>query len=97
MTSMAFTTWNVHLPEKKTYVMNYMSLGDWMSYSPVWREKLNQKEIVSVKDALYGKNNVYLICSFDKGLEYLVSLYDGVEAAETDKIPGFKIYRLQFL
>ena len=97
VTSMAFTTWNVHLPEKKTYVMNYMSLGDWMSYSPVWREKLNQKEIVSVKDALYGKNNVYLICSFDKGLEYLVSLYDGVEAAETDKIPGFKIYRLQFL
>lgn len=97
VTSMAFTTWNVRLWRQKPYVMNYMSLGDWMSYSPVWQEKLQQKEITSVKDALYGQNDIYLICSFDKGLEYLISLYDNVEGTEIDKIPGFKIYRLQFL
>lgn len=97
VTSLAFTTWNVHLWRQEPYRMNYMSLGDWMSYSPVWREKLDLKGIESVKDALYGQNDVYLICSFDKGLEYLISLYDGVECTETDKIPGFKIYRLQFL
>lgn len=97
VTSLAFTTWNVHLWNQKPYKMNYMSLGDWMSYSPVWREKLEQKGITGVKDALYGKNQVYLICSFDKGLEYLTSLYENVECTEIDKIPGFKIYSLQFL
>lgn len=97
VTSLAFTTWNVRLWKKEPCRMNYMSLGDWMSYSPIWREKLNQKGITGVKDALYGKNQVYLICSFDKGLEYLISLYDDVECTEIDKIPGFKIYRLQFL
>ncbi len=77
--------------------MNYMSLGDWMSFSPVWRRKLEQNGIDSVKEALYERENVYLICSFDKGLEYLVSLYDNVSCTETDKISGFKIYRLQSL
>lgn len=97
VTSMAFTTWNVHLWRPEPWGMNYMSLGDWMSYSPIWKEKLEQKGITSVKDALYGQNDIYLICSFDKGLEYLVSLYDDAEGTEIDKIPGFKIYRLQFL
>lgn len=97
VTSMAFTTYNVRLWKQEPYVMNYMSLGDWMSYSPVWKEKLTQNGITSVKEALYEWDNVYLICSFDKGLEYLISLYDDVECTETDKIPGFKIYRLQFL
>ena len=74
--------------------MNYMSLGDWMSYSPIWKAKLDQNGIRSVKEALYQRDNVYLICSFDKGLEYLVSLYDGVTCEEVDKIPGFRIYKL---
>lgn len=97
VTSLAFTTWNVRLWNEKPDRMNYMSLGDWMSFSPVWQEKLDQNGITGVKDALYGKNQVYLICSFDKGLEYLTSLYDDVECAEIDKILEFKIYRLQFL
>ncbi|MBS6396205.1 MAG: hypothetical protein KH452_03480 [Clostridiales bacterium] len=97
VTSMAFTTYNVKLWREDAYKMNYMSLGDWMSYSPVWQEKLDQQGISSVKDALYTQEEVYLICSFDKGLEYLVSLYDGVECTEVEKIPGFKIYRLQLL
>lgn len=97
VTSMAFTTYNVQFLRREPYLMNYMSLGDWMSYSPVWKEKLTQNGITSVKEALYEWDNVYLICSFDKGLEYLISLYDDVECTEIDKIPGFKIYSLQFL
>ena len=97
VTSLAFTTYNVHLWRDQPYVMNYMSLGDWMSFSPIWKKKLEQEGIESVKEALYGRNNVYLICSFDKGLEYLVSLYPNVECTEADDIPGFKIYSLESL
>lgn len=97
VTSLAFTTYNVRLWRDQPYVMNYMSLGDWMSFSPIWKKKLEQEGIESVKEALYGRNNVYLICSFDKGLEYLVSLYPNVECTEVDDIPGFKIYSLESL
>lgn len=97
VTSMAMTTYNVHLWQQEPYVMNYMSLGDWMSFSPLWEEKLRQNGITSVKDALYNRDNVYLICSFDRGLEYLSELYEGVECTQVDKIHGFKIYRLEFL
>lgn len=94
VTSFAFTTWNVHLWQPVPYEMNYMSLGDWISFSPVWQQKLEQKGIRSVREALYGDPQVYLICSFDKGLEYLEQLYDGIVCEETDKICGFHIYRL---
>ena len=97
VTSLAFTTYNVRLWRDQPYVMNYMSLGDWMSFSPIWKKKLEQEGIESVKEALYGRNNVYLICSFDKGLEYLISLYPDVECTEADDIPGFKIYSLESL
>ena len=97
VTSLAFTTYDVRLWRDQPYVMNYMSLGDWMSFSPIWKKKLEQEGIESVKEALYGRNNVYLICSFDKGLEYLVSLYPNVECTEVDDIPGFKIYSLESL
>lgn len=94
VTSLAFTTYNVRLWQDQPYVMNYMSLGDWMSYSPIWREKLEQEGITSVKEALYGQDNVYLVCSFDKGLEYLITLYPNVNCQEADKISGFNIYEL---
>jgi hypothetical protein len=95
VTSLAFTTWNVHLWTDEPYQMNYMSLGDWMSFSPIWQEKLVQNGIDNVKEALYEQDHVYLICSFDKGLEYLEALYDGVSVTEVDKVAGFGIYRLK--
>jgi hypothetical protein len=97
VTSLAFTTWNVHLWTDEPYGMNYMSLGDWMSFSPIWQEKLAQNGIHSVRDALYESDNVYLICSFDKGIEYLELLYDGVTVTEVDKVAGFGIYKLELL
>ena len=94
VTSLAFTTYNVRLWRDQPYVMNYMSLGDWMSFSPIWKKKLEQEGITSVKDALYGQDNVYLICNFDKCLEYLITLYTNVNCQEIDGIPGFNIYEL---
>ena len=92
--SFAFTTSNVFWWKPEPYVMNYMSLGDWISFSPVWEEKLEQNGISSVREALYKNSRVYLICNFDKGLEYLEQLYDGVSCEEKDKVAGFHIYQL---
>lgn len=97
VTSMAMTTWNVRLWQKEPYGMNYMSLGDWIGFSPLWEEKLAQQGIASVREALYETEHVYLICSFDRGLEYLTSLYEGVSCEEVDQIHSFHIYRLQSL
>ena len=97
VTSLTLTTYNVKLWREEPYTMNYMSLGDWMSFSPIWKKKLEQEGIVSVRDALYGQNNVFLICNFEKGLEYLTSLYPNVKCTEVDHVSGFKIYSLQSL
>ncbi len=93
VTSLAFSTYNVH-PWRQPYGMNYMSLGDWISFSPLWRQKLEQQQFGSVKEALYGSEEVYLICSFDKGVEYLAKLYDHTVCEETDRVSEFHIYRL---
>ncbi|QUO20835.1 hypothetical protein KFE18_09350 [Clostridiaceae bacterium Marseille-Q4143] len=97
VTTMAFTTWDVKLWRNETYTMNYMSLGDWMSFSPLWKEKLEQQGITSVREALYQWDNVYLICTFDKGLEYLTSLYENTTCTEVDHAGLFHIYKLQSL
>lgn len=97
VTTMAFTTWDVKLWRNETYTMNYMSLGDWMSFSPLWKEKLEQQGITSVRKALYQWDNVYLICTFDKGLEYLTSLYENTTCTEVDHAGLFHIYKLQSL
>ena len=97
VTTLAFTTWDVKLWKNETYTMNYMSLGDWMSFSPLWKEKLDQQGITSVREALYQRDNVYLICTFDKGLEYLTSLYENTTCTEVDRAGLFHIYKLQSL
>ena len=97
VTTLAFTTWHVKLWRNETYTMNYMSLGDWMSFSPLWKEKLEQQGITSVREALYRWDNVYLICTFDKGLEYLTSLYENTTCTEVDHAGLFHIYKLQSL
>ena len=95
VTTMAFTTWDVKLWRNKIYTMNYMSLGDWMSFSPLWKEKLEQQGITSVREALYQWDNIYLICTFDKGLEYLTSLYKNVTCEEVDHTGLFHIYKME--
>ncbi len=64
---------------------------------PGLERKLKQNGISSVKEALYGVDNVYLISSFDRGTEYLTELYENVSCEEVDKIAGFTVYKLQIL
>lgn len=93
--SMAMSSYNVHLWLPEPYEMNYISLGDWISFSPAWAQKLEQRGITDVPDALYRQDNVYLICSFDRGLEYLTTMYENVTYTEVDKVAGFGIYQLR--
>lgn len=93
--TMAMSSWNVYLWQQEPYEMNYISLGDWISFSPAWAQKLEQKGITDVPEALYGRDHIYLICNFDRGLEYLTSLYEDVTCTEIDKIGRFKIYQLR--
>lgn len=93
--SMAMGSWNVDFWRSEPFGMNYISLGDWISFSPVWEEKLLQQGITDVPEALYGWDHIYLICSFDRGLELLTELYEDVAVTEVDKVAGFGIYQLR--
>lgn len=93
--SMAMSSWNIYPWLSEPYEMNYISLGDWISFSPAWKQKLEQQGITDVPDALYHQDNVYLICSFDRGLEYLTTMYENVTFTEVDKVAGFGIYQLR--
>lgn len=50
--------------------MNYMSTGDWVSYSPLQRERLESEGWDSAVDSLLTGDNVYMICGDDKYLAY---------------------------
>lgn len=93
--SMAMGSWDVEFWRQEPFGMNYISLGDWISFSPAWAGKLMQQEITDVPEALYEWENVYLICNFDRGLELLTELYEGVECTEVDQVAGFHIYQLR--
>ena len=65
--------------------------------SSAGRIRFGAAGITSVREALYQRDNVYLICTFDKGLEYLTSLYENTTCAEVDRAGLFHIYKLQSL
>ena len=48
-------------PFKNNEQLNYISTGDWISYSPIESMKLEQNGITSVSEALLYDKNVYLI------------------------------------
>lgn len=48
-------------PLKNNEQLNYISTGDWISYSPMESKKLAQKGITSVSESLLKDENVYLI------------------------------------
>lgn len=93
--SMAMSSYNIHLWLDRPYEMNYISLGDWISFCPAWEEKLQKRGITNVAKALYEEDQIYLICSFERGLEYLSGLYEGVTCTEVDKVGGFRIYQIR--
>ncbi len=68
-----------------------------MSFSPAVERKTGTAGNYQCREALYQRDNVYLICTFDKGLEYLTSLYENTTCTEVDRAGLFHIYKLQSL
>ncbi len=61
-------------PIKSNKQLNYISTGDWISYSPIEEEKLSQQGIYSVAEALLEAEAVYLISVEDSvNLRYITN------------------------
>ena len=80
--------------------MNYMSTGDWISYSPMQQERLEQEGWESAVDSLLQGENVYLIAGDNKYqqyfrdyLEYRCGNY--VEPIIEDAIGSVYVYRYE--
>lgn len=80
--------------------MNYMSTGDWISYSPMQQERLEQEGWESAVDSLIQGENVYLIAGDNKYqqyfrdyLEYRCGNY--VEPIIEDAIGSVYVYRYE--
>lgn len=68
--------------------LNYISTGDWISYSPIEEEKLMQEGITSVARALLENDNIYLISVKDSAnLQFIadyLSLRNDAEVIATE-------------
>lgn len=89
-------------PIKENDQLNYISTGDWISYSPIEIEKLAQKGITSVAEALLYDENVYLISVKDSAnlkyiTNYLTLRNEGeVTAAEVESVnEEFAVYKFE--
>ena len=89
-------------PIKTNEQLNYVSTGDWISYSPMEREKLTQKGIASAAEALLYDENMYLISVKDSAnLKYVtdyLTLRNGSEvtAAEVESLTEeFAVYKFE--
>ena len=64
---------------------NFVNLGDWYGNSPLYREKLEEKGITSVREALLHNDNVYLIVSEYKDSSFIAeSLGENVTLEKVD-------------
>lgn len=50
---------------------NYMRFGDWMSYSPLYYEKLSHNDIHKIAEDLIHRDDIYLITRDDVDIQYL--------------------------
>lgn len=83
--------YNFYFGKTDNSQMNYMSTGDWVSYSPLQRERLEQEGWKSAVDSLLNGENVYLISGDDK---YLAYFRDYLEYRCEQKIIAVKEDRL---
>lgn len=83
---------------------NYDIMGGWMCKSPLYKDKLYQYNIISVKEALIGQDNVYLIMSdteaLDQGFDWIIDFYRSqgvsVTVEEADKIGEYySVYKVR--
>lgn len=53
--------------------LNYISMGDWISYSPLERKRIAQENIDSVADALLNREDIYVIAEQESvSLQFVV-------------------------
>lgn len=89
-------------PIKENEPLNYISTGDWISYSPTESAKLAQEGINSVADALLNDGNVYLISVKDSANLQYISNYlsqrneSEVTAAEIESLTEeYAVYKFE--
>lgn len=80
--------------------MNYMSTGDWVSYSPLQQARLEQEGWKSAVESLLEGQNVYLISREDKYAEYFKDYMEyrcgaDVYAEVADTIGDINVYRYE--
>ena len=73
----------------KNEYLNFAMLGDWMGYSPLFWQKLQDRGITNVQDAIFEKDNVYVISCGDRDISFIEKLRDGVEGKIVDRIEGY--------
>ena len=78
--------------------MNYMSTGDWISYSPMQQERLEQEGWKSAVDSLLQGENVYLISGDNKYQQYFRDYLEyragkTVETVVEDTIESVYVHR----
>ena len=66
--------------------LNFVMLGDWMGYSPLFWEKLHDRGITSIQDAIFQKDNIYVIASSDKDMSFMEKLRPDVTCNIVDQI-----------
>ena len=60
-----------------------------MGYSPLFRQKLQDRGITNVQDAIFEKDNVYVISCGDRDISFIEKLRDGAEGKIVDRIEGY--------
>ncbi len=83
---------------KNEYV-NFAMLGDWMGYSPLFWQKLNDKGITNIQDSIFEEDNIYVIASTDRDMSFMEKLRDNVTCKVVDTIQSsrgvvYNVYQL---
>lgn len=81
---------------------NFVMLGDWMGYSPIFWQKLNNEGITNIQDSIFEDGNVYVIASSDKDISFIEKLRDGVTSRIVDEIQSsqgivYYVYEYQWV
>lgn len=92
----------IRLSGKDNRQLNYISLGDWISYSPLERARIAQENIGSVTDALLNREDIYLIAEQESASLQFVADYlaqrsgQEIRAEKVDEITEeYAVYRLK--
>lgn len=92
-------SYKIYMKENTAY-KNYEICGGWSVNSPIYFDKLNNRNIDSIEQALINNSNVYFAISADKDIEWLIDYYEAkgriVTAKEIKRFSeeGFVIYKL---